>query len=143
MSTNPRFPEVREHVSNALDSADEPAAPGAIDAIATVGAGYIELQGGSLAPLFPAISASIVAGSMVDLYRKGVKPSPPTKGVYRERFREIVDMALEQRRMTWPDNAARAALTNLSLAAWDENDLRGKRKPIGEYFVTLYSSGLD
>jgi hypothetical protein len=143
MSTNPRYPEVRQHVSQALSAVDFPVGPGTIDAIATVGAGYIELQAGALAPLFPAISSNMVAQSMVELYRRGVRPSPPTKGIYRERFREIVDTGLEQRHMTWPDNEMRAALAALALSAWDENDLRGKRKPIGEYFVTLYSAGLD
>ena len=143
MSTNPRFAETRGEVAKELARAGLAPAASAVDAIAIVGAGYLELQGGSLSPLFPAISASRAATSLVLLYRQGLEPTPPGKLAHAGRFREIVDRALAERDITWPDPEARTALAALALAAWDETDHLGKAKPIGEYFVTLFSNGMD
>ncbi|MEW6271161.1 MAG: hypothetical protein AB1689_17905 [Thermodesulfobacteriota bacterium] len=143
MSTNPNFPSVKAAVLEALRNKDLEPIVEALDAIAAVGAGYLEMQSGSLSPLFPALPHDLVAVRLVDYYEGGEDPHPPTKGTQRPIFRGTVDGLLDGMDFPPPGDAVRAALTSLALGAWDENAEKALKAWIAGYIVSLYGAGLD
>src|SRR5262245_46980133 len=103
MSTNPRFRALQEEVTKAFLRAGHNPSDSVRDTLAIVGAGYLDLLVGALGPLFPPVPPDVVGASIVDRYRSGAKPSPP-KGMYTQAFRDIADIALSQRHLTWLDH---------------------------------------
>ncbi len=142
-STNKEFPSLKkvdkEQLKKKKLERPEPVA----DTIATVAAGYIEMQAGSLGPLFPAIPHDMLGEKMVGLYRGGEKPSPPIKKMQRPIFRGAVDGVLNSMNFSWPEQIVRETLTSIALGAWDENDLKALKGAIAAYVVSLYARGLD
>lgn len=142
-STNPEFPSVKQRVLEALHKKHLKPDDEAVDAIAIVGAGYVEGQSGSVGLLFPAIPQGLLAMRLVSFYRDGDKPYPPTKAVERHIFRGTVDGLLDAIPGVVAGEVTRQTLTSLALGAWDEAAEKALKVWIAGYIVSLYCAGID
>lgn len=143
MSANPDFPSMKAAVASALAKKHIEPLVEALDAIGTVGAGYLEMQSGSFGPLFPALPHDKVAGKLAEYFDGGEDPHPPTKRTQRPIFRGIVDGLVGDMDFPAPGEIVRETLTSLSLGAWDENAEKALKAWIAGYIVSLYAVGLD
>lgn len=142
-STNPNFPSMKQEVKAALDKRRLERHVDVVDTVATVGAGYLELQGGSWGPLFPGIPHDMLAAKLADFYEGGENPHPPTKAAQRPVFRGAVEGVLASVQGAPASGPVPETLTSLALGAWDENAERALKAWIAGYIVSLYARGLD
>jgi len=145
---SPKRTEFRAAILREFERRNKVPKSRAVDALADVGVGHTEAQGGWL-PLDPdpATMRRLVAAELVLKYLDGEHPVPPTKGVYRGQFYTNLDALLddEVRNGTLApddiDEDVQQALTSFALGCWDENDFRFMRTLVPGFVASYFVLG--